>query len=76
MSAKIVGLPRPAEPNIRCVFEEFIEAQRTRLAPRTLARYEALPDVLSGYLNGYAPCSPSSTKRACSSTVAATLARN
>ena len=54
MSAKIVGLPRPAEPNVRCVFEEFIETQRTRLAPRTLARYEAVLDVLSGYLNGYA----------------------
>ncbi|MBI2319855.1 MAG: hypothetical protein HYY28_14840 [Betaproteobacteria bacterium] len=54
MSAKIVGLPRPGEPNIRSVFDEFIETQRTRLAPRTLARYEAVLDVLSGYLNGYA----------------------
>lgn len=54
MGAKVVMLPRQAEPNIRRVLEEFLEAQRTRLAPRTLARYEAALDLLSSYLNGYA----------------------
>jgi len=54
MSAKIVRFPRPAEPSIRRVLEDFLEAQRTRLAPRTLARYEAVLDLLRSYLNGYA----------------------
>ena len=54
MGAKIVKLPRPAKPNIRRVLEEFREVQRTRLAPRTLARYEAVLDLLRSYLNDYA----------------------
>lgn len=54
MGAQIVKLPRPAEPNIRRVLEEFLEAQRTRLAPRTLARYADVLDLLRSYLNGYA----------------------
>ena len=54
MGAKIVKLPRPAEPNIRRVLDEFLEEQRTRLAPRTLARYENVLDFLRTHLNGYA----------------------
>jgi hypothetical protein len=54
MGAKIVTLPRPAEPNIRRVLEEFLEEQRKRLAPRTLARYEAVLDLVRSHLNGYA----------------------
>ena len=54
MGAKIVGLPRPAEPNIRRVLEEFLDEQRARLRPRTLARYEAVLDLLRSHLNGYA----------------------
>jgi len=54
MGAKIVRLPRPAEPDIRRVLEEFLEEQRKRLAPRTLARYEDVLDLLRSYLNGYA----------------------
>lgn len=54
MGTKVVMLPRPAKPNIRRVLEEFLDAQRTRLAPRTLARYEAVLDLLGSYLNGYA----------------------
>lgn len=42
------------ELNIRRVFDEFLEAQRARLAPKTLARYEAVLDLLGSYLNGYA----------------------
>ena len=41
-------------PNIHGVFDEFLEAQRARLAPKTLARYEAVLDLLGSYLNGYA----------------------
>ena len=54
MGAKVVKHPRPAEPNIRRVLEEFLEEQRRRLAPRTLARYEAVLDLLRSHLNGYA----------------------
>jgi hypothetical protein len=54
MNAKIVALPQPFELNISRVLEEFLEVQRTRLAPRTLARYEAVLDLLRSYLNGYA----------------------
>ena len=42
------------EPNISRVLEEFLEEQRARLAPRTLAKYEAVLDLLRSYLNGYA----------------------
>ena len=54
MNAKIVAPARPSELNISRVFEEFLEEQRTRLAPRTLARYKAVLDLLRSYLNGYA----------------------
>src|SRR3972149_5655260 len=54
MGAKNVKQPRSAEPNIRRVLEEFLEEQRKRLAPRTLARYEAVLDLLRSHLNGYA----------------------
>lgn len=54
MGTKVVMLPRPAKPNIRSVLEEFLDAQRTRLAPRTLTRYEAVLNLLRSYLNGYA----------------------
>lgn len=53
MAAKIVKLPRPAEPNIQRVLAEFLEEQRTRLAPRTLAKYEAALDLLKSHLNHY-----------------------
>lgn len=55
MGAKVVKLPPLAEPSIRRVFEEFLEVQRMRLAPRTLARYEAVIDLFGSYLNVYAP---------------------
>jgi len=64
MGAKIVKLPRPAEPNIRRVLEAFLEEQRARLAPRTLARYEDVLDLLRSYLNGYAHESLSATEAA------------
>jgi len=54
MGAKIVKLSRPAEPNIRRVLDEFLDEQRARLSPRTLARYEAVLDLLRSHLNGYA----------------------
>ena len=59
MNAKIAAPARPSELNISRVFEEFLEEQRARLAPRTLARYEAVLDLLRSYLNGYAHESPS-----------------
>jgi len=51
---KIVKLTRPADPSISRVLEEFLEDQRTRLVPRTLATYEAVLDLLQSHLNGYA----------------------
>ena len=54
MNAKTVPLPQPAEPNIRRVLEEFLEEQRARLAPRTLAKYESVLDLLRSHLDGYA----------------------
>ncbi len=54
MNGKIAAPARPSELNISRVLEEFLEVQRTRLAPRTLARYEAVLDLLRSYLNGYA----------------------
>lgn len=54
MNAKIVQLPQPAEPNIGRVLEEFLEEQCTGLAPRTLAKYETVLDLLRTHLNGYA----------------------
>ena len=54
MGVKIVRHPRPAEPNIRRVLEEFLDEQRDGLRPRTLARYEAVLDLLRSHLNGYA----------------------
>lgn len=54
MNAKLLKLPLPAEPNIRRVLEEFLEDQRTRLATRTLAKYESVLDLLRSHLNGYA----------------------
>lgn len=59
MNAKVVALARPSEINISGVLEKFLGDQRTRLAPRTLARYEDVLDVLRSYLDGYAHESPS-----------------
>lgn len=54
MGVKIVKLARPADPSISRVLEEFLEDQRGRLAPRTLAKYEDVLDLLRSHLNGYA----------------------
>lgn len=54
MGAKIVKLPLPAEPDISRVLVEFLEEQGTRLAPRTLAKYGTVLDLLRTHLNGYA----------------------
>lgn len=54
MGVKIVKVPQPTGPDVRRVLEEFLEVQRTRLAPRTLARYEDVLDLLRSHLNGYA----------------------
>jgi len=64
MGAKIVKLPRPVEPNINRVLEEFLDEQRTRLAPRTLARYVDVLDLLRSHLNGYAHVSLSAPETA------------
>lgn len=52
--AKFVKPARPAEPSISRVLEEFLDEQRARLRLRTLAKYEAVLDLLRNHLNGYA----------------------
>jgi hypothetical protein len=54
MGAKIVELARPAERTIDRVLGEFLEEQRARRAPRTVARYEDVLGLLRSHLNGYA----------------------
>ncbi len=54
MAAKIVKLLRPAERDINRVLGEFLDEQRARLAPRTLAKYESVLDLLRRHLDGYA----------------------
>jgi len=53
MTAKITKLARPADPTVDQVFEEFLAAQRARLAPRTFRNYDDVIELLRGYLNGY-----------------------
>ncbi|MBN1484565.1 MAG: hypothetical protein JXA37_07570 [Chloroflexia bacterium] len=43
-----------AQPTIEQVLEEFLEAQRERLKPRTLTRYEDIIELLQHSINGYA----------------------
>jgi hypothetical protein len=64
MKTKIVKLARPAEPSISRVLEEFLDEQRARLAPRTLAQYEAVLDLLRSHLDGYAHEGLSQAERA------------
>ncbi|MFQ5667370.1 MAG: hypothetical protein ACE5I7_13200 [Candidatus Binatia bacterium] len=54
MSAKIVGLVRPAEPSLDRALDEFLEEQRARLTPKTFAKYEDVLDLLRSHLNRYA----------------------
>ena len=54
MNAKVVKLPRPAERDIDRVLGEFLDEQRARLAPKTLAKYGSVLDLLRRHLNGYA----------------------
>lgn len=44
----------PAEPNIRQVLDEFLEAQRRRLKPRTVSKYEHIVELLEHHLDDYA----------------------
>ncbi len=53
MSPKVISLPRRAEPGIQVILGEFLDEQRARLAPRTLARYEDVLDLFRSYLNRY-----------------------
>jgi hypothetical protein len=43
----------PAEPNIEQALAEFLEAQRARLGPKTLARYRDVIELFTHCLNGY-----------------------
>ena len=41
-------------PSIDIVLEQFLAEQREKLAPRTIARYEEVIELLRHSLNGYA----------------------
>jgi hypothetical protein len=41
-------------PSIDIVLEQFLAEQREKLAPRTIARYEEVIELLRHCLNGYA----------------------
>jgi len=47
-------LPRPAEPTIEQVFRAFLDEQRARLKPATLAKYETVLSLLESHLDNYA----------------------
>ena len=51
MDAKPQGI---AQPTISEVLQQFLDEQRQRLKPRTLANYEAIVELFQDSLNGYA----------------------
>ena len=52
--ASVLKLPQIADPTIDEALEQFLEAQRASLRPRTVAKYESVIDLLRSHLNGYA----------------------
>jgi len=48
------NIPGIANPTIAQVLDQFLEAQRHRLKPRTLSPYQDIIDLLKDCLNGYA----------------------
>lgn len=54
MAPKTVNLPRPANPSINQILEEFLAEQKRRLSRSTFARYKSVVDLLRSYLDGYA----------------------
>jgi hypothetical protein len=54
----------PDKPRIDGVLEEFLKKQRSRLAPRTLAKYDTVLRLLKTHLNGYASESLSASEAA------------
>jgi hypothetical protein len=54
MGERIQKLPQPAEKTIETVLDEFLEAQRKRLKPSTMRKYESIIVLFQSYLNGYA----------------------
>ncbi len=55
---------QPEKSKINGVLEEFLKEQRSRLAPRTLAKYDTVLDLLQTHLNGYASESLSASEAA------------
>lgn len=54
MTKKTVQLPRPVDPTIDQVLEQFLAEQRERLKPSTVSSYKDVLDLLRHHLNGYA----------------------
>ena len=53
MCAKIIKIPRVANPTIEQVFQEFLAEQRKRLKPRTFGKYKDVIHLLTHHLDGY-----------------------
>lgn len=54
MAQKPVRVPRPANPNIEELLQEFLADQKRRLKPATFADYESVIALFRSYLNSYA----------------------
>ncbi len=64
MAGKVRRMPRPADPNIETVLDQFLEEQERRLKPRTFRNYADTVSLFKDYLNGYAHQSLSETEHA------------
>ena len=54
MAQKTVNLPRPANPNIDQIFQEFLVDQKNELKRAAFSKYESVIDLFRSYLNSYA----------------------
>ncbi len=60
----VLKMPVPAEKPIAAVLDEFLEAQRSRLKPRTYGRYEHVIRLFETSMNWYAHQGLSAAERA------------
>jgi hypothetical protein len=54
MAQKTVTLPRPANPNIDQILQEFLAEQKRQLKHVAFSKYESVIDLFRSHLNGYA----------------------
>jgi hypothetical protein len=54
MAQKTVTLPRPANPSIDQILQEFLAEQKRHLKRAAFSKYESVIDLFRSHLNGYA----------------------